>query len=324
MTAAENQVTDAPGVNLPPKFPLTADHRTQWIRGLYSLVLYLGLGYMVLRRWDLLLLLSGVLLLHEAGHFLAMKYYRYQDLGILFLPFLGALVRGRKNQISQQQSAVILLAGPLPGLLLGLLLAAISKDQPLYLGQVPLDFVAQLLIWANLLNLLPVYPLDGGQLLNRVYLDEEGRLSTIFMILSAGITGWLAIYTEIYLLFVFPALFIYRLIATRSNQKLEKEMEAAGLPLENSYENLPDADYWQIRSALIQHVPSLQQLDPPPYTYSAREEKIAQMVASVLQRTLLMDIGLFGKLLIGLIWILALFAPWLTETSFSILGYLGR
>src|SRR5690606_24108080 len=124
---------------------------------------------------------------------------------------------------------------PLPGIFLGLLLQWLTKGESHYWGEIPVELVIQLLIWGNLLNLLPVYPLDGGQLLNRVYLDEEGRMSSLFMTLSALFITGLAFKTGIYLLLIFPALFIYRLIASRSNQRLEKEMEEAGLPLDHSY-----------------------------------------------------------------------------------------
>src|SRR5690606_35831959 len=114
---------------VPPKFPLpeTASPGS-WVSGLRSIVLYIGFGYLLLRRWDLLLVIFGVLLLHEAGHFIAMKYYRYADVKMLFLPFIGALVKGAKQEISQRQSIVILLAGPLPGLLLGIVVYFLDKN----------------------------------------------------------------------------------------------------------------------------------------------------------------------------------------------------
>jgi len=66
-----------------------------------------------------LMTLVGILFLHEAGHWLAMRYYGYQDTAIFFIPFLGAMVAGSKRNLSESQSAVIILAGPLPGFILG-------------------------------------------------------------------------------------------------------------------------------------------------------------------------------------------------------------
>lgn len=90
----------------PPKHPDTGEAASPlWYKGIYSIVLYLGLGYMLLRRWDLLLLIFGIVLLHELGHFFAMRYYHYTDIGILFLPFIGAWVQGNKNEIVNDKAS---------------------------------------------------------------------------------------------------------------------------------------------------------------------------------------------------------------------------
>ncbi|MCH5714914.1 site-2 protease family protein [Niabella hibiscisoli] len=242
---------------IPPKFPLPEPASNgSWVSALRSLVLYIGLGYLLLRRWDLLLVIFGILLLHEAGHFIAMKYYRYADVQVLFLPFIGALVKGSKNEISQHQSIFILLAGPLPGLLLGI--AAYFFDTAhngIAIGDIPLQLIAQSLIWANLLNLLPVYPLDGGQLLNRVYLEEEGILSDIYFYLSMTLITATVCFLKFYILLAVPALLIYKYIRSRSITKLDKELEHAGIDVYTSYEVLSDEDYWKIRAVVIRQTP---------------------------------------------------------------------
>ncbi|MFT4092997.1 MAG: hypothetical protein QM640_05105 [Niabella sp.] len=310
----------------PPKYPLEeTENKPSFVKNLYSIIIYLGIGYLLLRRWDLLLLIFGVVLLHEAGHLLAMKYYQYADVGIFFLPFIGAFVQGSKKEISQKQSAVILLAGPLPGILLGIILSFIDRHGNIYLGAMPLQLAAQMLIWGNLLNLLPVYPLDGGQLLNRVYFNEEGILSNIYFIISAIIIIWLSVSTQFYLLLIIPALFIYKYVASFNYIKLEKDMAQSGIDLNISYDQLKDEDYWQIRKILIRHLPVLQQIDPgPPYEYSPKEERVAQEVDHILQRNLLMDMPVAGKIILALVWGVAIALPWLLHIDFLLLKYFMR
>ncbi|GAB3425954.1 site-2 protease family protein [Niabella aquatica] len=311
----------------PPKFPLNpTENRTVFLKGLYSIILYLGIGYLLLRRWDLLLVIFGVVLLHEAGHFIAMKYYRYADVSMLFLPFIGAFVKGSKKEISQRQSAVILLAGPLPGVLLGVVIHFISKDHPSwYIDGVPLQLIAQLLIWANLLNLLPVYPLDGGQLFNRVFLKEEGILSNIFIFISAAITAFIAFISRFYILLILPVMLIYRFFAGRSSGRLEKEIEESGININKTYQELSDKDYWDIRSVVVRHTPALQHIPvSAPYHYHEKEDKIAAEVDNTLQRNLLLDISLNGKILTVIIWAAALALPWLFNIEFLLLKYLVR
>lgn len=311
----------------PPRFPqVKPNDQPVFIKGLYSIVLYLGIGYLLLRRWDLLLVIFGVVVLHEAGHFFAMRYFRYADVSILFLPFIGAFVKGSKKEISQQQSAIIFLAGPVPGILLGIIIHFICLGNPsLYLGDVPLQLIAQLLIWANLLNLLPVFPLDGGQLLNRVFLNEEGTASNIFFLLSIAIITVTAFITGFYILLVLPVFLIYRFFYSRSNTKLENEIEQSGIDINTTYEELGNKDYWKIRAIVIRHTPAFQNVEEgPPYYYSDKEDRIAIEVENTLQRNLLLDISATKKIMVMIIWAFCLSLPWLLHIEFLLIRYFVR
>jgi Zn-dependent protease len=124
-----------------------------------------------------------------------MKSFRYKDLGIFFIPLLGAYVSGTKREVSQRESAIILLAGPLPGIILGTVFYILYKNNPdLYIAGISYYTVSLLLMFLNIINLVPIYPLDGGQLLNRVFFNEESWLSRIFVLLSAAFLVWLALF----------------------------------------------------------------------------------------------------------------------------------
>lgn len=324
----DTRLPDTAASSLPPKFPLPeAATPTSIAEALKSLVLYVGLAYLLLQRWDLLLVILGILILHEAGHFLAMKYFGYADVQVLFLPFIGALVKGSKEEISQQQSIFILLAGPLPGLLLGIAVHFSDiANSGITIGNIPLQLVAQLLIWVNLLNLLPVYPLDGGQLFNRVFLGEEGVLSDIYFYLSMALISAAIFLLKFYILLAAPALLIYRYIKSRRITQLDEELEAAGIDVDTGYDNLPDEDYWKIRTIVLQQVPAFKGIPPgPPYEYHSIENKIAGEVAAALSpRLLLLDASVRNKIILALCWILAIALPWLLNIDFLLLQYLKR
>jgi Zn-dependent protease len=104
------------------------------------------------------LLLTGALLVHEGGHFLGMRLFGYRDVKVLFLPFLGAVTTGREKPTPPHQRIIVYLLGPLPGILLGmLLLLSPFADHPM------VNQAALILLGLNYLNLLPVVPLDGGR-----------------------------------------------------------------------------------------------------------------------------------------------------------------
>lgn len=125
-------------------------------------------------------LLVGVLLLHELGHFLAMKHFGYRDVSMFFIPFFGAAVSGRKMDVRPAQEVLMILAGPLPGILLGvpLLLFASAGQHPL------LKQAAVMLILINGINLLPIKPLDGGRFFELVIFCRWRWISVLFGFLS--------------------------------------------------------------------------------------------------------------------------------------------
>lgn len=116
---------------------------------------FLGIGYIAA--------LIGVIFFHELGHFLAMRQFNYNNTSIFFIPLFGGGAVGDKDQVSLREEVIVLLAGPVPGLILGLIFAILANFIDAFRG---LEFLAWMLILINLLNLLPIYPLDGGKIAN--------------------------------------------------------------------------------------------------------------------------------------------------------------
>lgn len=277
-----------------------------WLRSLTSLALYFVIGYIFFKEdWKYMLVLTGVVVFHELGHFLAMKLYNYTDLGIFFIPLLGAYASGTKREISQTQSAVIILAGPVPGIIIGIALYYLAiHQQNMFLGQ-----AAGLLVLLNLLNLIPIYPLDGGQLLNRLFLDDSAIIGKIFVVISSLVLAWIFITLGghnkiLYGLLLFPVMMISRLFTDIKHERLVAEIEKEGVDLNTAYEDITNEQYWKIRHALIKHHPDLSGLkQAPPYEYSDNEEKVVTTMQSLLQRIIILDLSLIAKLIIIFIWL---------------------
>src|SRR5438874_4591258 len=298
----------------PPKPQPENKKGNVWIRSITSLLLYLLIAYYFFNaNWLLVLILTGIVIFHEMGHFVAMKLYHYKELGIFFIPLLGAYASGTKREVSQKQSAIILLAGPLPGIIVGIVLFLVIKDR---VAEIPyqsfslLRNTAMLLIFLNVLNLLPIYPLDGGQLLNRLFLDDTNFIAKIFVLASALALGYLVTRLGMansffYVLLIFPLMMLTRLITDRRHDKLTRAIESQGLNLEKTYEELTDEEYWKIRNILIENnYATLRNIPPaPPYEYSANEDKVVAAIESLLQRTIVQDLSWLGKTIVILIWI---------------------
>ena len=82
---------------------------------------------------------------------------RQVNVSIFFIPFLGAAASGRATSVSPSREAIVVLLGPIPGIVIGcLLLFALGGDiDP------RIERAAKLAIGLNAFNLLPLMPLDA-------------------------------------------------------------------------------------------------------------------------------------------------------------------
>jgi Zn-dependent protease len=170
-----------------------------------------------------LLSLVTVLFLHEAGHFGAMKAFGYRDTTMFFLPLFGAAVTGKKDDASLTEKVWVLLAGPLPGIVLGFGLMVGIQFNPSWIG---LNHFATMMIGLNLLNLLPIYPLDGGKIAHHLLFSRYPFTDVLFKGLTVLMFGLMATISPTLLaLAIVTAISIpasYRI--ARLNQTLQAEM----------------------------------------------------------------------------------------------------
>jgi stage IV sporulation protein FB len=316
----------------PPKYEKQEQQGNIWIKSVASLALYLVAGYFFFPNYKILFLITAVVMIHELGHFIAMKYFGYSELGIFFIPLLGAYVSGNKREVSQAQSAVILLAGPLPGIVIGIIFLLLNQNgADLHLFGISYIQIGLLFMLLNLINLVPVYPLDGGQLLNRVFLDEESVWSKAFVFLSAALMCWIvwrwysfSHNPVVFILLLFPLNLLIRRLTEPKLSGIEKRIEAEGINTDIDYEDLPDEDYWKIRNILIQEHPLFKDVPAaPPFDYCDKEEKIMTTIESLLHRHLIQDVSVAGKLLILIIWIAAIASPWLVNMNMQFFNKFG-
>lgn len=131
-------------------------------------------------------MLLGIIAVHEFGHWLAMKIFGYRGMGRFFIPFLGPVDRGRKLHATPWQQIVVILAGPVPGLLAGLGLLIAGYFLP---GLPPwlLD-LAGLSVVLNAFHLLPFLPLDGGRIVDLLVFRDLPLLRPLFTFCSGAAT----------------------------------------------------------------------------------------------------------------------------------------
>ena len=97
MNSAEQISAAEEAIIYPPKFEKEDKTANIWLRSFVSLAAYLVIGYYIFPSYKMLLLITAIVIIHELGHFFAMKFFRYNELGIFFIPLLGAYVSGTKR-----------------------------------------------------------------------------------------------------------------------------------------------------------------------------------------------------------------------------------
>lgn len=186
--------------------------------GIFALTL-LGFAAVGLMAWSpmQLALLVGVILIHEGGHFLAMKAFGYANPRIFFVPGLGAVTAARKSSGNPIHELVVLLMGPVPGILIGIALVFAYREWRWIL----LADAAKMFLTLNLFNLLPIAPLDGGRFLEIAWFKRVPVLATGLRLLSVAALAWLGYQDGTPGLFVLAFLFLVPIRESMRSAKAE-------------------------------------------------------------------------------------------------------
>jgi Zn-dependent protease len=147
--------------------------------------------------WQTVIFLAVAIGLHELGHVLAMRFFGYKNVRMLFLPFFGGLATGEPRELDATKNALVALAGPA----FGIATAAFAGALAWQLGapQWLVEF-AWVSLTLNAFNLLPIVPLDGGQFTNDTLFSRFPVLELIFRLLAIAALGWMAISGQMWLL----------------------------------------------------------------------------------------------------------------------------
>jgi Zn-dependent protease len=124
-------------------------------------------------------LLIIVIFIHELGHLVMMKSLGYKDVRMFFIPFFGAAVTGKKENTNGLSGALIALAGPVPGIIFSLIVLSIGSTNAILIKY------ANISLFINVLNLLPIVPLDGGKFFFYTLLCRNETAEIIFTVLSS-------------------------------------------------------------------------------------------------------------------------------------------
>lgn len=296
-------------------------HKSSWSLTVFSLVLFV-LVFLLLFQDEVIFLayLLTVLFIHEMGHFIAMKVFKYENVRMLFIPLMGAFVQGKKRNYSQKESLIVLIAGPFPGIAIGGFLIYMTTWGVDYKW---LDQPAILFLLLNIINLLPLDPLDGGQMFklfaqrkNEFFLMIFALISSL-VVIGVGAYLWKVGIGGSLIVMIFGFLMAFRVRALQRKYQMHKDLMDENVNYAITYKNLSNRDFLKIKEVLMESTPALKrfvnQVSP-----DEADPIIASQVNNVLVVPLERDMSLFFRVAIVSTWILAFLTPFILLFAFGL------
>ena len=283
---------------------------SNWGLTAFSIVLFVGVFLLVFNdQLQFVLFLILVLFIHEMGHYAFMKLYKYENVRMLFIPLMGAFVQGTKDKYSQKQSFIVVSAGPFPGLYLGVVLLIFSSIYK-FDWLVELSF---LFLFLNLINLLPIDPLDGGQLFKLMVNRKRDLFLLVFALLSSLTLIGFGFLINSWMMIGFGFVMAIKIRSIQRNYIIRKKLDQLNVDYISTYEELPNRSYALIRDVVIEETPTLKKY--LEISEESNEDVLASHVNSVLIAPIIYDVPKMTKIFFVLFWVVSISLPFILILS---------
>ena len=130
-------------------------------------IFLIALVFLLVNQIDMYILFMLFAIIHECFHLLAGIILGYKVKSMQIMPFGLSIcfkekeeeynTKIRKSNINNLKKIIILMAGPFSNIVIAFIFLSLNIIEPVYIN-----------ILIAIFNLLPIFPLDGGQILNRV------------------------------------------------------------------------------------------------------------------------------------------------------------
>ncbi len=289
-----------------PLLPVEQE-KSKWnalLRTISSGLLFIAADYLLFKSWEAVFLLVAVILIHELGHFIAMKLYGYKGIQLTFVPFIGAYVSGEAADFSRHKKIIMLLAGPLPGILIGTVLYFVYLEHP----QTAYFWAAFSFLALNFFNLIPISPLDGGQIVETLFFSASRILQTCFLLFSLFVIIYCAIHFKWWVLLLIAIPIAFRIYAIHIRYIVRKALAIAGVDYHCNFDDLEDEQYWQIRDVLVTKNKLLSRRYKAG-EHSANESELISPVKDILSPYYDQSLTLQQKAAFVVVWLIAFLIP---------------
>jgi Zn-dependent protease len=277
---------------------------SNWGLTAFSLVLFVGVFLLLFKdEINFVLFLILVLFIHEMGHFTFMKLFNYENVRMLFIPLMGAFVQGSKEKYSQTQSFIVVAAGPFPGICIGIITLFLSSYYQLN-WLLELSF---LFLFLNIINLIPIDPLDGGQLFKLLVHKKRDLFLIIFAFISSLILILVGFLIWSWVTMIFGFFMGIRVRGMQRNYQIRKLLDEQNINYISTYDDLSNRDYAMMKEIIVGETPSLKKF--LALSDDTNDDVLASHVNSVLLAPVKYDASFWLKFTIVASWVILVFLP---------------
>lgn len=304
----------------PPKPRVTEQAPPNPMRGLItSMLLWVLVAFLFIGNNPfLIMLLLVVIMTHEMGHLTAMWIFGYNRLQLLFVPMFGGAAIGSKQEVSEREKAIITLAGPLPGIVIGSVILILQQHFQLHEMWA---MTGKYFIIINALNLLPLYPLDGGQLFYELFFKKYFSVYVAFAIVSVALIV-LLFSTSIVIIVLIAYMIGRQLYHQFKARRFYKEMSRIGVDVSRTYEELDDRSFWLMYESLKLYEQRFSYIRPGYRSAEIVNVFELRAISSLLQTRITEKLSPTGKAVIFALWLAGIALVFVTDALTGSIGIL--
>lgn len=181
-------------------------------------------SFIYLFDWKFAAILLALLIIHEAGHALAMRWVGLPVQGIYFIPFFGGVAVSAAPHRSEAERGFVALMGPGFSLLTtgAFVIGASVTGDPLF------EHLALVSAILNGLNLAPVLPLDGGHVTDAALSRSDPEFAAIVNMLTLIAGVGVSVYLEWHVMTVLLLLSAPMLLRSQKGKRRAEPISEAG------------------------------------------------------------------------------------------------
>ncbi|MFD2116471.1 M50 family metallopeptidase [Paenibacillus yanchengensis] len=153
----------------------------------HPLFIILMLGAVVSGFFAEMITLFVLVLIHELGHVVAARYFGWTVKEVKLLPFGGVAEVEEAHGTTAREEMIIAAAGPLQNVWMGLIAYGLGEFS--LVDEAWAHYLLQANLLIGLFNMLPIYPLDGGKIVQALFSYMVNYYSVMIWTMRTSLAG---------------------------------------------------------------------------------------------------------------------------------------